>query len=131
MGFFQKDNSKLKNSNLFPVADYKSSSNPPPPLLKRPEPRPLILRKTPQHPRSHVFLNSTNRPGTGSGRRHFAHSRLRGSSEVVQKYAGYDAGLFDRLIQVFLEEKGAEIFRGPTEVPKGRNMTVRHLEGRF
>lgn len=31
--------------------------------------------------------------------------------------------------QDYLKEKGAEILRGPNEVPKGRNMTVKHPDG--
>lgn len=31
--------------------------------------------------------------------------------------------------RTYLKEKGAEIIRGPTEVPTGRNMTVRHSDG--
>lgn len=31
--------------------------------------------------------------------------------------------------RAYLEEKGAEIIRGPSKVPTGRNMTVRHPDG--
>ena len=31
--------------------------------------------------------------------------------------------------RTYLEEKGAEIIRGPNKVPTGRNMTVRHSDG--
>jgi len=57
---------------------------------------------------------------------------IAGSEEALKPFRGTQATfLVDSLdeFRAFLEEKGAEIIRGPDKVPTGRNMTVRHPDG--
>jgi predicted enzyme related to lactoylglutathione lyase len=55
-----------------------------------------------------------------------------GSDEALKPFRSTQVTfLVDSLdeFKVYLGEKGAEIIRGPNEVPTGRNMTVRHSDG--
>lgn len=55
-----------------------------------------------------------------------------GSDEAVKPFRSTQATfLVDSLdeFRAYLEEKGAEILRGPNKVPTGRNMTVKHPDG--
>ncbi len=55
-----------------------------------------------------------------------------GSDQTLKPFRNTQATmLVDTLdeFQDYLEEKGAEILRGPNTVPTGRNMTVRHPDG--
>ncbi len=55
-----------------------------------------------------------------------------GSEEALKPFRSTQATfLVDSLdeFRAFLEEKGAEIIRGPAKVPTGRNMTVKHPDG--
>lgn len=55
-----------------------------------------------------------------------------GSKEALKPFRSTQATLLvDSLDEFrdFLEEKGAEIIRGPAKVPTGRNMTVKHPDG--
>ncbi|MCQ1535386.1 VOC family protein [Methanosarcina sp. KYL-1] len=57
---------------------------------------------------------------------------IAGSEEALKPFRATQATLLVDSIdefKAFLEEKGAEIIRGPTEVPTGRNMTVKHPDG--
>lgn len=57
---------------------------------------------------------------------------IAGSEEALKPFISTQATfLVDSLdeFRAFLEEKGAEIIRGPVKVPTGRNMTVRHPDG--
>ncbi len=57
---------------------------------------------------------------------------IAGSEEALKPFRNTQATmLVDSLdeFKVYLEEKGAEIIRGPDKVPTGRNMTVRHPDG--
>ena len=57
---------------------------------------------------------------------------IAGSDEALKPFRNTQATfLVDSLdeFRAFLEEKGAEIIRGPDKVPTGRNMTVRHPDG--
>ncbi|KKG12390.1 VOC family protein [Methanosarcina sp. 2.H.A.1B.4] len=57
---------------------------------------------------------------------------IAGSDEALKPFRSTQATfLVDSLdeFRAFLEEKGAEIIRGPDKVPTGRNMTVRHPDG--
>lgn len=55
-----------------------------------------------------------------------------GSDEALRTFRSTQATfLVDSLdeFKAYLEEKGAELIRGPNKVPTGRNMTVRHPDG--
>lgn len=55
-----------------------------------------------------------------------------GSDEALKTFRATQATfLVDSLdeFKAYLEEKGAELIRGPNKVPTGRNMTVRHPDG--
>ena len=55
-----------------------------------------------------------------------------GSDEALKLYRGTQATfLVDSLVEfkTYLEEKGAILVRGPSKVPTGINMTVRHPDG--
>ena len=57
---------------------------------------------------------------------------IAGSEEALKPFRSTQATfLVDSLdeFKAYLEEKGAEIIRGPDKVPTGRNMTVRHPDG--
>jgi len=57
---------------------------------------------------------------------------IAGSDEALKPFRSTQATfLVDSLdeFRAYLEEKGAEIIRGPDKVPTGRNMTVRHPDG--
>ena len=57
---------------------------------------------------------------------------IAGSDEALKPFRSPQATmLVDSLdeFKTYLEEKGAEIIRGPNTVPTGRNMTVRHPDG--
>ncbi|MGB9939283.1 VOC family protein [Methanosarcina sp.] len=57
---------------------------------------------------------------------------IAGPDEVLKPFRSTQATfLADSLDEfgAYLEEKGAEILRGPDKVPTGRNMTVRHPDG--
>ncbi|KKG17930.1 glyoxalase [Methanosarcina sp. 2.H.T.1A.6] len=57
---------------------------------------------------------------------------IAGSDEALKPFRSTQATfLVDSLddSRAYLEEKGAEIIRGPVKVPTGRNMTVRHPDG--
>lgn len=57
---------------------------------------------------------------------------IAGSQEALKPFRSTQATfLVDSLddFRAFLEEKGSEIIRGPTRVPTGRNMTVKHPDG--
>lgn len=57
---------------------------------------------------------------------------IAGSEETLKPFRITQATfLVDSLdeFRTFLEEKGADIIRGPAEVPTGRNMTVKHPDG--
>ena len=57
---------------------------------------------------------------------------IAGSEEALKPFRNTQATfLVDSLdkFKTFLEENGAEIIRGPSKVPTGRNMTVRHSDG--
>lgn len=57
---------------------------------------------------------------------------IAGSEEALKPFKSTQATfLVDSLdeFKAYLEEKGAELIRGPNKVPTGRNMTVRHPEG--
>ncbi len=57
---------------------------------------------------------------------------IAGSEEALKPFRNTQATfLVDSLdeYRAFLEEKGAEIIRGPAKVPTGRNMTVKHPDG--
>ncbi|MDR7665978.1 VOC family protein [Methanosarcina sp. Z-7115] len=57
---------------------------------------------------------------------------IAGSEEALKPFRSTQATfLVDSLdeFKVYLEEKGAEILRGPTKVPTGRNITVSHPDG--
>ena len=57
---------------------------------------------------------------------------IAGSDEALKPFKGTQATfLVDSLdeFKAYLEEKGAEIIRGPNKVPTGRNMTVKHPDG--
>jgi predicted enzyme related to lactoylglutathione lyase len=57
---------------------------------------------------------------------------IAGTDEALQPFRSTQATfLVDSLdeFRAYLEEKGAEIIRGPDKVPTGRNMTVRHPDG--
>ncbi|AKB31533.1 hypothetical protein MSSIH_0843 [Methanosarcina siciliae HI350] len=58
--------------------------------------------------------------------------RIAGSDETLKPFRSTRTTfLVDSLdeFRVLLEEKGAEIIRGPDKVPTGRNMTVEHPDG--
>lgn len=55
-----------------------------------------------------------------------------GSDEDLEPFRSTQATfLVDSLdeFKAYLEEKGAKIIRGPTKVPTGRNMTLKHADG--
>jgi len=55
-----------------------------------------------------------------------------GSDEALKTFRSTQSTfLVDSLdeFKAYLEEKGAELIRGPNTVPTGRNMTVRHADG--
>ena len=57
---------------------------------------------------------------------------IAGSEEALKPFRSTRATfLVDSLdeFRAFLEEKGAEIIRGPAKVPTGRNMTLKHPDG--
>ncbi|AKB54407.1 MULTISPECIES: VOC family protein [Methanosarcina] len=57
---------------------------------------------------------------------------IAGSDEALKLFRSTQATfLVDSLneFKAYLEEKGAEIIRGPNKVPTGRNMTVKHPDG--
>ena len=57
---------------------------------------------------------------------------IAGSEEALKPFRSTQATLLVNSLDEFktyLEEKGAEIIRGPDKVPTGRNMTVRHPDG--
>jgi len=57
---------------------------------------------------------------------------IAGSEEALKPFRSTQATfLVDSLdeFRAFLDEKGAEVIRGPDKVPTGRNMTVRHPDG--
>jgi len=57
---------------------------------------------------------------------------IAGSDEALKPFRSTQATfLVDSLdeYRAYLDEKGAEIIRGPNKVPTGRNMTVRHPDG--
>jgi predicted enzyme related to lactoylglutathione lyase len=57
---------------------------------------------------------------------------IAGSDEALKPFRSTQTTfLVDSLdeFKAYLEEKGAEILRGPNKVPTGRNMTVRHPDG--
>lgn len=57
---------------------------------------------------------------------------IAGSDEALKSFRSTQATfLVDSLdeFKAYLEEKGAEILRGPNKVPTGRNMTVKHPDG--
>lgn len=57
---------------------------------------------------------------------------IAGSDEALKPFRSTQATfLVDSLdkFKAYLEEKGAEIIRGPSKVPTGRNMTLRHPDG--
>lgn len=57
---------------------------------------------------------------------------IAGSDEALKPFRSTQATmLVDSLdeFKTYLEEKGAEIIRGPNTVPTGRNMAVRHPDG--
>jgi predicted enzyme related to lactoylglutathione lyase len=57
---------------------------------------------------------------------------IAGTDDALQPFRSTQATfLVDSLdeFRAYLEEKGAEIIRGPDMVPTGRNMTVRHPDG--
>lgn len=57
---------------------------------------------------------------------------IAGSDEALKPFRSTQATfLVDSLdeFKAYLEEKGAEILRGPDKVPTGRNMTVKHPDG--
>jgi predicted enzyme related to lactoylglutathione lyase len=57
---------------------------------------------------------------------------IAGSDEALKPFRITQATfLVDSLdeFKAYLEEKGAEIIRGPDKVPTGRNMTVKHPDG--
>lgn len=57
---------------------------------------------------------------------------IAGSDEALKPFRSTQATfLVDFLdeFEAYLEQKGAEILRGPARVPTGRNMTVRHPDG--
>ncbi len=57
---------------------------------------------------------------------------IAGTDEALQPFRSTQATfLVDSLdeFRAYLEEKGAEIIRGPDKVPTGMNMTVRHPDG--
>jgi predicted enzyme related to lactoylglutathione lyase len=57
---------------------------------------------------------------------------IAGSDEALERFRSTQATfLVDSLdeFKAYLEEKGAEILRGPNKVPTGRNMTVKHPDG--
>lgn len=57
---------------------------------------------------------------------------IAGSEEALKPFRSTQATfLVDSLdeFRAYLEEKGAEIIRGPNKVPTGRNMTVKHPDG--
>jgi len=57
---------------------------------------------------------------------------IAGSDEALKPFKSTQATLLvDSLdeFKAYLEEKGAEILRGPNKVPTGRNMTVKHPDG--
>ncbi|MEN6554031.1 MAG: VOC family protein [Methanobacterium sp.] len=57
---------------------------------------------------------------------------IAGSDEALKPFRSTQATfLVDSLdeFRAYLEEKGAEIIRGPDKVPTGRNMTVKHSDG--
>ncbi|HIH75673.1 MAG TPA: VOC family protein [Methanosarcina sp.] len=57
---------------------------------------------------------------------------IAGSEETLKPFRRTQATfLVDSLdeFRAYLEEKGAEILRGPARVPTGRNMTVKHADG--
>jgi len=57
---------------------------------------------------------------------------IAGSQEALKPFRSTKATfLVDSLddFRAFLEDKGSEIIRGPTRVPTGRNMTVKHPDG--
>lgn len=57
---------------------------------------------------------------------------IAGYDEALKPFRSTQATMFgDSLdeFKTYLEEKGAEMIRGPNTVPTGRNMTVRHPDG--
>lgn len=57
---------------------------------------------------------------------------IAGSDEDLKPFRSTQATfLVDSLdeFKAYLEEKGAKIIRGPTKVPTGRNMTLKHVDG--
>ena len=57
---------------------------------------------------------------------------IAGTDEALKPFRSTQATfLVDSLdeFKAYLEEKGAEIIRGPSKVPTGRNMTLRHPDG--
>ena len=55
-----------------------------------------------------------------------------GTDEALKPFRSTQATfLVDSIYEfkAYLEEKGAEIIRGPARVPTGRNMTLRHSDG--
>jgi predicted enzyme related to lactoylglutathione lyase len=57
---------------------------------------------------------------------------IAGSDEALKPFRSTQATFrVDSLdeFKAYLEEKGAEILRGPDKIPTGRNMTVRHPGG--
>lgn len=57
---------------------------------------------------------------------------IAGSDEALKPFRSTQATfLVDSLdeFKAYLEEKGAKIIRGPTKVPTGRNMTLKHADG--
>lgn len=57
---------------------------------------------------------------------------IAGSDEALKPFRSTQATfLVDSLdeFKAYLEEKGAKLIRGPSKVPTGRNMTVRHPDG--
>jgi len=57
---------------------------------------------------------------------------IAGPDEALKPFRSTQATfLVDSLdeFRAYLEEKGAEILRGPDKVPTGRNMTVKHPDG--
>lgn len=57
---------------------------------------------------------------------------IAGTDEALRLFKSTQATfLVDSLdeLRVYLDEKGAEILRGPDKVPTGRNMTVKHPDG--
>lgn len=107
----------------------KKNENPPnplPPLCKRPQLYHRVLRRTFRLPAAMRFKI----PQIGLELVQIGNILIiAGSNEALKPFRSTQATfLVDSLdeFKAYLEEKGADILRGPNKVPTGRNMTVKH-----